>query len=115
MEKAADILVTNFSWSDTPKIERAHRDGPDKQGRPAHLLVKMLNCQDKLKVMREHRKALEGTPMFILDDLTAMDRREKLRWKTEVKALYEKDMKLRFSASRWRNNNGIPFDFNRTI
>ena len=99
LQKVADILVTNFGWSDTPKIERAHRDGPDKQGRPAHLLVKMLSCQDKLKVMREHRKALEGTPMFILDDLTAMDRREKLRWKTEVKTLYEKDKTEIFRGS----------------
>ncbi|XP_022084968.1 uncharacterized protein LOC110976191 isoform X2 [Acanthaster planci] len=31
----------------------------------------MLSYQDKLKVMKEHHKALERTSMFILDDLAA--------------------------------------------
>ena len=113
MQKIADMLTTRFGWAETPMIERAHRDGPDRYGRPAHILVKMLRYQDKLKVMREHRKALEGTPMFILDDLTAMDRIEKQRWKKEVKDLYENDIKLRFSAGRWRNTKGVAFEFNR--
>ena len=49
--------------------------------------------------------------MYILDDLTAVDRQEKLKWKSEVKTLYEQGTKLRFRAGKWRRGNGVPLDF----
>ena len=111
LEKVADILITRFRWGDGPKIERAHRDGNDKNSKPAHILVKMLSFQDKVKVLRERRQALEGLSFYIVDDLTAPDWQEKIRWKKEVKALYDRGIKLRFFAGRWRADNGVIYDF----
>ena len=106
-----NILVDKFGWDGAPQIERAHRDGLRKNGRSAHILVKMLSYQDTVRVLKARRTAMEGSPLYVLEDLTARDRMEKIKWKTEVKALYDRGTKLRFFAGRWRSGNGVPFDF----
>ena len=71
----------------------------------------MLSFQDKVKVFRERHRALDGSSLYIRDDLTAQDRQEKARWKNEVKTLYEQGTKLRFSTGRWRTSKGVPYEF----
>ena len=107
-----NILASKFGWSELPRIERAHRDGQGKNGKPPHILVKMCSFQDKLRVFRERHRALDGSSLYILDDLTAQDRQERARWKNEVKTLYEQGTKLRFSAGRWRTSKGVTYEFN---
>ena len=111
MDRVKTILVGKFGWESEPQIERAHRDGRSRNGKPTHVLVKMLSYQSKVRVLKACRTALEGSSMYILDDLTAVDRQEKLKWKSEVKTLYEQGTKLRFRAGKWRRGNGIPSDF----
>ena len=105
------VLMERFGWESEPQIERAHRDGRGKNGKPAHVLVKMLSYQSKVKVLKARRTALEGSSMYVLDDLTAADRQEKNKWQAEVKALYEQGTKLRFFAGKWRRGNGVSYDF----
>ena len=113
-EKISNIFTTKFDWdSNPPRIERAHRDGRDNNGRPPHILVKLLSYQDKVRVMKEWRRALEGSQLHILNDLTLQDWQEKKPWKTEVKALYDKGIKLRFFAGKWRSSNGEAFHLSR--
>lgn len=107
-----NILKSDFGMeTNPPQIERAHRDGQDRDGKPAHILVNLLSYQDKVKIMKSCRRALEGSQMFIIDDLTAEDLQEKKRWKKEVKTLYDQGTKLRFFAGRWRASNGQAFSF----
>ena len=69
--KISNIFTTKLGEdSGSPKIEPAHRDGRDKNGRPAHSLIKLLSYQDKVRVMKEWRRALEESRLLILDDLT---------------------------------------------
>ena len=111
-ELIAEILKSKFGWESRPCIERAHRDGRESpDGRPPHVLVKLLSYQDKIKIMKDHRKALLGSYIFIVDDLTTQDLKEKMKWKTQVKSLYDTGVKLRFYAGYWRSGNGQLFTF----
>ena len=112
IEIVKTILEDKFDFEGEPCIERAHRDGRGKYGKPAHMLIKMLSYQSKVTIMKSHRTALTDSPMYILDDLTAADRKEKWKWKVEVKALYDQGTKLRFFAGKWRHRDGGPFAFN---
>ena len=58
-----NILVDKFGWDGAPQIERAHRDGLRKNGRSAHILVKMLSYQDTVRVLKARRTAMEGSPL----------------------------------------------------
>ena len=107
---AADIL-TELGLPN-PQIERAHRDGRSVPGRDRHLLVKMSFFQDKVKVMKEARRALAGKGFYIIDDLTKLDLQEKRRWKTQVNELYQQGTRLRFSGGCWRGPEGKPYTFN---
>lgn len=108
-----NTLIEKFGWDTEPLIERAHRNGRGKDGKPAHVLVKMLSYQDKMKVLKARRTALEDSPIYVLDDLTTTDRQEKLKWKSEVRTLYDQGTKLRFFAGKWRRGDGVPFTFQR--
>ena len=46
---------------------------------------------------------------YIVDDLTQQDLRVKRKWLPNIKSLYEKGTKLRFSAGKWRTMQGIPY------
>ncbi|XP_033644495.1 uncharacterized protein LOC117304103 [Asterias rubens] len=111
LERIEDLLIDKFHWVDAPRIERAHRDGQDRTGKPAHILVKMLSYRDKITVLKSHRSALEGLPLFVVDDLTAKDGAERYKWKLEVKKLYDRGTKLRFFAGFWRNSTGAQHKF----
>ena len=73
MVVARNFLTDHFQL-DSPKIERAHRDGPQKEQLPRHFLVKMLSFQDKRSILSQQRKKLENTNIYIIDDLTKTDR-----------------------------------------
>lgn len=105
MALAREFLIEHFQF-DSPKIERAHRDGPQKGNLPRHLLVKMLSFQDKRSVLTQQRKKLEETNFYIIDDLTKTDREEKKRWQKEVQAAYQTGKRYHFSGGKWRDSNG---------
>lgn len=79
--------------------------------RAPHILVKMLSFQDKVKIMKEARLKLLGTPYYVVDDLTPEDLKEKRKWKEELKQLYDSGTKLRFVAGKWRAGEGIVYQF----
>ena len=61
--------------------------------------------------MKNARKNLAKEPFYVIDDLTKCDLEEKKKWGKEVKELYGQGTKLRFFAGKWRQNNGIPYNF----
>ena len=61
--------------------------------------------------MRNRRVALQGQNFFIGDDLTKVDLLEKKKWSQKVKELYDSGTKLIFSAGKWRDGSGRPFEF----
>lgn len=93
------------------RIERAHRDGRLNPTRPRHILAKLSFYQDKITALKHQRRALENEPFFITDDLTKRDLQEKRKWASQVTQLYNQGTKLRFSAGKWRNSSGKPFEF----
>ncbi|XP_063970001.1 uncharacterized protein LOC129278366 [Lytechinus pictus] len=95
----------------TSKVERAHRDGRKTNGRPRHILVKLLSYRDKVDVMKRARSVLKNQSFFIIDDLTSADLQEKRKWSKQVQALYAQGTKLRFYAGKWRLRGGDPFNF----
>ena len=107
LELVSKILSEKFDMND-PQLERAHRDGKkvDTGARSRHMLVKMLRYQDKLMIMRQQRQQLEDCDYYITDDLTKADLEEKRKHKKEVKFLYDRGIKLYFSAGKWRDRNG---------
>ena len=102
---AREFLVRHFQL-ESPKIERAHRDGPQKDNLPRHLLVKMLSYQDKRLVLTQQRNKLANSDIYIIDDLTRMDRDEKRKWQKEVQAAYQAGTRYHFSGGKWRDQNG---------
>lgn len=111
IDKVTKLLSERFEGDNAPRIERAHRDGRGVDGNPPHVLVKFLSYTDKITIMKGWRQALQGLPIFITDDLTLADLTEKRKWRTEVKALYDRGMKLRFFAGKWRNGEGAIHKF----
>ena len=95
----------------TTKVERAHRDGRRMDGRPRHILIKLLSYRDKVDIMRRARETLKNERYFIVDDLTPMDLAEKKKWNKKVQELYRNGTKLRFYAGKWRTAGGVVFNF----
>ena len=91
---AADILRRKFNISS--KVERAHSDGKWNEGKPRHMLIKLLSYRDKVRVMRSARDALKNERYFITDDLTPLDLQEKQKWVKQVQELYKAGTKIRF-------------------
>ena len=109
IETAEEILSTKFEV--TTKVERAHRDGRRMDGRPRHILIKLLSYRDKVDIMRRARETLKNERYFIVDDLTPMDLAEKKKWNKKVQELYRNGTKLRFYAGKWRTAGGVVFNF----
>ena len=61
--------------------------------------------------MKSQRTQLAKEAYYMIDDLTPDDLKEKRQHAREVKALYEKGMKLRFYSGKWRNKGGAPYNF----
>ena len=99
---------------DSPKIERAHRDGKLVRGRDRHILVKLSFYPDKITTMKKARQALAPKPYYIIDDLTHSDLMEKRKWSSKVQELYQSGTKLRFSAGCWRTGDGKPYKFDHS-
>ncbi|KAJ8020004.1 hypothetical protein HOLleu_41823 [Holothuria leucospilota] len=113
-EKCGDIvqsILTEKFKMTAVHIERAHRDGRGNNCRSPHILVKCLSYKDKMNILRNARSVLRDESFFILDDLTKADLREKKKWSREVKELYDMGTKLRFTAGHWRDNHGLPYNF----
>ena len=104
LELVAKMLSERFDLVD-PQLERAHRDGK-KGDRPRHMLVKLLRYQDKRTILKQQRKQLEDCDFFVTDDLTKVDLTQKKLHKAEVSFLFERGVKLFFSAGKWRDKNG---------
>ncbi|CAH1274705.1 Hypp5396 [Branchiostoma lanceolatum] len=105
IEKVEKILREDFHL-DNVAIERAHRDGRGLQGKPPHILVKMLSYRDKTSIMIKARDVLRGKDYYMVDDLTREDLKEKKKWKSHVAEAYEKGEKCRFFAGKWRGKDG---------
>ena len=106
---AEETLRTHFNLE--RKVERSHRDGRKVEGRDRHVLIKLLSYRDKVEIMRKNREALKNKTFFIVDDLTAIDLREKQKWGKQVQDLYRAGTRLRFYAGKWRQAGGTPYNF----
>ena len=82
-----------------------------KEGKPRHILIKLLSYRDKVDIMKRAREATKDENYFFTDDLTKEDLQEKMKWSKYVQELYHKDTKLRFYAGKWRLLNGVPYEF----
>ena len=109
IKTAESILRDKFHINS--KVERAHRDGKRNEGKPRHILVKLLSYRDKVDVMRRSRDTLKNERFFITDDLTPLDLKEKQKWIKQVQELYRAGTKLRFFAGKWRQLGGNPYKF----
>ena len=65
MDLVRKVLMERFGWESEPQIERAQRDGWGKNGKLAHVLVKMLSYQSKEKVLKARSTALEGSSIHV--------------------------------------------------
>ncbi|XP_065678105.1 uncharacterized protein LOC136093113 [Hydra vulgaris] len=67
-EKAAkDIFKTLLKIPSEVVVERAHRIGQFKENKPRTLVLKLLNYQDKNKILKAG-KQLKGTGLYINED-----------------------------------------------
>ena len=105
-----DIFKRKFDGE--MKVERAHRDGKKLEGKPRHVLVKLLSYRDKVEIMKSSRVVLKDEKFFITDDLTKKDLEEKRKHRQEVQTLYGNGTKLRFFAGKWRLAGGVAYEFN---
>ena len=87
IQVAEKILKEKFNINS--KVERSHRDGRKNEGKPRHILVKLLSYRDKVDVMRRTRDVLKDERYFITDDLTPLDLKEKQTWVNQVQELYK--------------------------
>ena len=61
--------------------------------------------------MKSQRDKLAKESYYMTDDLTYDDLTEKRKWTAAVQELYQNDVKLHFSAGKWRNQAGVPHVF----
>ena len=112
-EECVDIVekVLQEKFELTCKVERAHRDGRRSEGKPRHILFKLLSYRQKVDVMKRAREVLKDEPYFLIDDLTPSDLQEKQKYVRQVQELYKQGTKLRFFAGKWRQSGGVPYKF----
>ena len=79
----------------------AHRTGRYVPSESKQTIVKFSSIEDKHNIMKNSKRMLSGQPCYIVDDLTQQDLKEKRKWLPNIKTLYEKGTKLRFSAWKW--------------
>ena len=69
-DKVKAVLKTKLNIDpNKTEIERAHRTGKQSNGKPRHIVVKLLRYKDKERIMRSS-KALKGTGIFINEDFS---------------------------------------------
>ena len=101
------VLNTNVS------IDIAHRTGRYVPNKSKQIIVRLSSIEDKQNILKNSKRMLNGQPFYIVDDLTQQDLKEKRKWLPNIKTLYEKGTKLRFSAGKWRTTQGIPYSFDK--
>ena len=113
-EECVDIVeeILRAKFDMNCRVERAHRDGRRVDGRPRHILFKLLSYRQKVDVMKRAREALKNDSYFFVDDLSPLDLQEKQKFVKRVQELYRDGTKLRFFAGKWRNAGGVPYNFN---
>lgn len=92
-------------------IERAHRDGRSVPNRSSHVLVKLVNFNERLSVMKNARRALREENYNVVDDLTKVDLLEKRKWLPKVNELFRHGTRLHFAVGCCRAHGGKPYDF----
>ncbi|KAJ8032189.1 hypothetical protein HOLleu_25644 [Holothuria leucospilota] len=99
-----------FNFLD-PEIERAHREGGSRNGKPGHLLVKMLRHQDKGNILTSQRTQHEVLDFCTGDDLTKVDLEENRKYSDEVRNSFGTGIRSHFAAGKWldRMGNLVPF------
>ena len=75
ISKATEYL-SNLLQRDV-KIERAHRDGRVPTGEDRHILVRCSFYQDKCNILQTAKASLGSSNIYIVEDLTPLDLKEK--------------------------------------
>ena len=90
------------------KIELSHSDGRKMHGKDRHILAKVYFYQDKMDVIKNVKQAQRGNSVYVIDDLTPLDLKEKKIYIEHVSYLYSTGVKLRLYNGRRRLNSGKP-------
>ena len=93
------------------KIERAHRDGRAPTGKDRHILVRCSFYQDKCDILKTAKVSFRSSNIYIIEDLTPLDLKDKNKWSANVSKLYNDGVKLRFRNGKWRKADGAPYKF----
>ena len=93
------------------KIEQAHRDGRAPTGKDRHILVRCSFYQDKCDILKAAKASFRCSHIYIIEDLTPLDLKEKKKWSANVSKLYKDGVKLRFRNGKWRQADGAPYKF----
>ena len=109
ISKATEYL-SNLLQRDV-KIERAHRDGRAPTGEDRHILVKCSFYQDKCHILQTAKASLRSSNIYIIEDLTPLDLKEKKKLSAHVSKLYKDGAKLSFRIGKWRQTDGAPYKF----
>ena len=109
ISKATEYL-SNLLQRDV-KNEQAHRDGRAPTGKDRHILVKCSLYQDKCNILQTAKASLRSSNIYIIEDLTTLDLRERKKWSANVSKLYKDGIKLSFRNGKWRQADGTPYKF----
>ena len=103
-----DGFLNEYMQHPDMHIERAHRVGrrvPD--GKPRQMIVKLLRYTDKITIMKEAKKRLQGTPFRIVDDLTKKDLIRKNSLRPVMNEAYTQGKKVRYNDGRLYIDNQL--------
>ena len=78
-EKVKNLFQHKLDIKDDIEIERIHRTGRKKDGKPRTIILKLLRYQDKIKILQECRN-LKGTNVWVNEDFSreTVERRRNL-------------------------------------
>ena len=93
------------------KIEQAHRDGRAPTGKDRHILVRCSFYQDKCDILKAAKASFRSSNIYIIEDLTPLDLKEKKKWSANVHKLCKDGVKLRFRNGKWRQADGAPYKY----
>ena len=103
IQAVKEILADTFHLPDVT-IEHAHRTGMKSShasaDNPRHIIAKCIYRPEKLSIVRQAKKALQGTEMFVMQDLPLVDAAKKRSLCATMKQAYDKGQKVVF-----RNGN----------
>ncbi|XP_071487572.1 uncharacterized protein [Diadema antillarum] len=103
-----EILHSKFKVK--TKVERAYRDGKKVEGRPRHILLKLLLYREKVEIMRRARETLKDERYYITDELSPTDLEGK-KVDQAGSGSVQQGTKLKFYSGKWRQAGGILFNF----